>query len=175
MDGVWTSIAYHTRKGRLEDHNEPSRPTIIVFCHSGSSCEFQKVEGQLMTILEAIPILVHLEFLPGRITLFAPSEDTKARVVTSIPEKPLNGSSISTRGNTTNAGSLGGWVMLNLNPKHMVPCFLTCYHVVRSADNDVGDILMQMVFCPVILEERRWWSTPRPMTLITHWRSSPQR
>ena len=128
MRGVWSSIAFHIR----EDSRSGSspKPTVVIFCFPGSSCDFEKVEDKIIQILETVPLVIHLEFLPGRITdqgVHGPQH------LLNTSEKPLNGASIGIEGDMEKAGSLGGWVVLNL-PKQekKIQCVLTCYDVIRS-------------------------------------------
>jgi hypothetical protein len=129
----WSSIAYHTRVHRDAAWNAPGKPTVIVFCHPGSECDFNRAEESVLSVLEAVTLEIHLEFLPGRIDLAAPGVD-KPMFLRHVPEKPFNGASISVKGKVDEAGTLGGWMLLNLPEQRRLPvsCALTCYHVVRS-------------------------------------------
>jgi hypothetical protein len=52
----------------------------------------------------------------------------------------LNGASIGIQRNRDRAGTLGGWVMLNLPELgKKVPCALTCHRVVSIGDNSRAD------------------------------------
>jgi hypothetical protein len=134
MGESWSSIAYHTRVHRQANYDALGKPTIIVFCYPGSTCNYEKAEDQLLEVLRAVSLEVHLEFLPGKITLSA-LQAAAPHFLYDIPEKPLNGSSIGVEGNTSEAGSLGGWVVLNLPRQHQaIRCAITCYHVVKSLD-----------------------------------------
>lgn len=139
IGGSWTSIAFHTRVNRYAAGvNVSGKTTIIVFCSPGSTCNYGKAEEELLKILKAVPFEIHLEFLPGEITPSAMPQDSDPIGHSTAPEKPVNGSSISVEGNTTEAGSFGGWVVLNL-PKEQrtIRCILTCYNVIRSPDKEV--------------------------------------
>lgn len=134
MEASWSSIAYHTRVHRQADYDALGKPTIIVFCYPGSSCDYDKAEERLLQILKAVPLDVHLEFLPGKITPPARGA-VAARFLYNTPRKPVNGSSIGVEGKTSEAGSLGGWVTLSLPKQHRtIRCAITSYHVVKSID-----------------------------------------
>ena len=111
------------------------KPTVIVFCRPNSTCIFEAAEDRLMQLLNKVPMQVHLEILAGEISL----AEGKPIFLDDIPQKPRNGASISIQGNTSDAGSLGGWLTLNLpKDKKRIKCALTCYHVVRAIEEDVA-------------------------------------
>lgn len=133
LHGIWTSIAYHLRESRFS--SEPGKPTLLVFCAPGSSSNFDVVERQIMEVLRNVPFDVYLEILPGAVM---PLKAGKPVVLEDISAKPRNGDSISIEGRTNEAGSLGGWLTLNLRQPFRRPkCALTCYHVVRSDNKNV--------------------------------------
>lgn len=138
MGESWSSIAYHTRVSRQADDNALGKPTIIVFCYPGSACDYDEAEDHILQILTAVSVEVHLEFLPGQITPATPQSGLPLNL-DDTPPKPLNGSSIGVGGNTSEAGSLGGWVVLNLPKQRLtIRCAITCYHVVRSPDSTIA-------------------------------------
>ncbi|KAK2816788.1 hypothetical protein FQN49_007982 [Arthroderma sp. PD_2] len=135
MQNVWTSIAFHMRRRRRE-LNAPRKPTVIVFCRPLSICEFAAVEERLLGILNTIETQIHLEFIPGRVVLARPGSPhprPMRQQPRSLSENPVNGSSIGVKGREAEAGTLGGWLILNLpREKRQVKCALSCYHVIRS-------------------------------------------
>lgn len=139
MQGSWSSIAYHDRVNRQAEDGKAtaSKPTIIVFCRPGTSCDYQTAEDEIMKILDTASHRIHLEFLPGEILLL-PETAKKAKYLDPLPIKPLNGSSLGIEGNRDKAGTLGGWLFLNLPKQNPIKCAVTCYHVVRSDDKIVA-------------------------------------
>lgn len=138
MRGSWSSIAYHLRVDRRTKNIDEGKPTVIVFCTPGSSCNFEAAEDKFMEVLNTASYLIHLEFLPGKVTLL-PNEGELPIHVSDDCEKPRNGSSLSIKGNTRKAGSLGGWMFLNPSQGDVpAKCALTCYHVIRSDDEMIS-------------------------------------
>ena len=138
MRGSWSSIAYHDRINRRAEDDTASKPTVIVFCRPGTSCDYEAAEDEIMKVLDTASHRIHLEFLPGEILLL-PEIAKKAKYLDPLPLKPLNGSSLGIAGNRDKAGTLGGWMFLNLpNQKQQIKCAVTCYHVVRSDDKTVA-------------------------------------
>ncbi|OAL72647.1 hypothetical protein A7D00_3649 [Trichophyton violaceum] len=140
MQGVWSSIAFHMRH-RRDNFDEPMKPTILVICRPHSICDFAEAEDRLLDILNELDISVYLEFLPGRVFANRGPRPLPMRIhVEDLPEKPTNGSSIGVKGNETRAGTLGGWLILNLpREQRQIKCALTCYHVIRGDDSSVTD------------------------------------
>ncbi|EFQ99420.1 hypothetical protein MGYG_02430 [Nannizzia gypsea CBS 118893] len=130
-----SSIAYHLRAPLGSNLDETLwKPTIVVFCYPGTSCDFKTAEAEIIQVLEKVPSRIHVEFLPGQVHLSQPNG--LPIYLSGLPGYPQNGSSIGVKGNSKQAGSLGGWVLLNLpQEKQAIPCALTCYHVIRSTDN----------------------------------------
>ena len=69
LKDVWTSIAYHKMVRGDADRDTHGKPTVIVFCRSGSTGNFELAEEQIMQVLDTVPFEIHLELLPGEITL----------------------------------------------------------------------------------------------------------
>lgn len=140
MQGAWSSIAFHMRH-RRDNFDEPMKPTILVICRPHSICDFAEAEDRLLDILNELDISVYLEFLPGRV--FAnpgPRPTPMYTHVEDLPETPTNGSSIGIKGNEISAGTLGGWLILNLpKEQRQIKCALTCYHVIRGDDSSATD------------------------------------
>lgn len=131
---AWTSIAYHLRANLLL--NDPGRPTVIIFCKRGSSFNFDLVLSQILHLLDNTTLDIRVEILPGEIVS---SRDGDPIFLRSLPEKPLNGASISIEDRGDGAGTLGGWVYLNIpGTPRPIKCALTCYHVVRPVDENVA-------------------------------------
>jgi hypothetical protein len=68
LKGVWSSIAYHKRVNG-DDKNTHGKPTVIVSCRLDSTGNFESAEEQIMRVLDTVPVEIHLERLPGEITL----------------------------------------------------------------------------------------------------------
>ncbi|KAK2849621.1 hypothetical protein FQN49_005576 [Arthroderma sp. PD_2] len=134
MSGSCSSIAYHTRVPHGASRDTLGKTTIIVFCYPGTSCNFKEAEDRILAILEQVPATIHLEFLPGQISF--PRGGGHPKFLQNVTETPLNGASISIQGNNKDAGSLGGWVWLNIPHRNIrTRCAITCYHVVRPMDD----------------------------------------
>ncbi|KAK2760387.1 hypothetical protein FQN54_002457 [Arachnomyces sp. PD_36] len=139
MEGSWSSIAYHSRISRADNaYDVFGKPTVVVFCYPGSTCDhgYDKAEESLLEVLQMSPVDIHLEILPGEITPCV-SSDNRPCYLSNPPPKPLNGSSTSVGGETREAGTLGGWVILNLPNLQTIQCGLTCYNVVKSPDKAI--------------------------------------
>lgn len=52
-----------------------------------------------------------------------------------LPESPQNGASISFKSNKR-AGTLGGWLMLNIQKSLPIKIAVTCHHLMSSTDPD---------------------------------------
>ncbi|DAA74440.1 TPA_exp: Uncharacterized protein A8136_3407 [Trichophyton benhamiae CBS 112371] len=130
-----SSIAYHLRAPLGSTLDETLwKPTIVVFCYPGTSCDFKTAEAEILQVLEKVTSRIYVEFLPGQVHLSQPNE--LPIYLSGLSENPQNGSSIGVKGNSKEAGSLGGWLLLNMpQEKQAIPCVLTCYHDVRSTDN----------------------------------------
>ncbi|PGH09634.1 hypothetical protein AJ80_07663 [Polytolypa hystricis UAMH7299] len=144
MRDVVTSITFHMRVNWQHKHNDdvPGKPTVIVYCKPGSTCNFDKVEEEMLKTLDKIPpeLEIHLEFLRGEIKLLAGYGEPIPEYLREITPKPRNGASIGVEGRTDEAGTLGGWLILNLpKERREICCALTCYHVVRSVDKTIRD------------------------------------
>ena len=124
----WTSVAFHMRYHRSRP-DEPKRPTILVFFHEGAVCKFDKMEKLLAEELKAAPFAIALEFLCGEIDLCAGGP-----IVPRAPIgiQPRNGDSIGRRGDSVEAGTLGGWLTLKLPNNKRLRCAMTAFHVVAS-------------------------------------------
>lgn len=79
---------------------------------------------------------IHLEFLIGHLRLLQERE-SKPKFLSDLADNPVNGSSLGIEGNTDSAGTLGGWMFLNLPGHAPIKCALTCCHVIRSNDKTV--------------------------------------
>ncbi len=136
---AWSSIAYHMRVRHDAAVDTAKKPTVIVFCYPGATGNFESAEEEINQILNTTPIKIHVEILLGQITL-ADVVDERPVHLTNIPAKPYNGASIGIEGNKDAAGTLGGWVILNLpKQKKQIPCALTCYHVIRASDKSIAE------------------------------------
>ncbi|EGE07991.1 hypothetical protein TEQG_06978 [Trichophyton equinum CBS 127.97] len=139
MSDLRPSIAFHMRR-RRNDFSASRKPTVIIFCHPHSVSDFPAVEEKILNILNELDIAVFLEILPGKLVLTNPGFILRRMRISpeELPEHPVNGSSIGVKGRGDSAGTLGGWLILNLpREKRQIKCALTCYHVVRSNDPSV--------------------------------------
>lgn len=136
LNDICTSVAYHMR-GKKND-NSPRKPTILVFCKPESRTFFAAIEKSMLAVLRSPQhpqATLHLEILPGFIELISPPSPKPAKPV--IYRKllaPENLSSIGVRKNQEDAGTLGGFVNLQLGTGPPMKCVLTCYHVIRNGD-----------------------------------------
>ncbi|KAK2759782.1 hypothetical protein FQN54_002516 [Arachnomyces sp. PD_36] len=138
FENAWSSIAYHTRVSLKSTPREEGKSTLLVYFPPETSGDFESAEDKICRILETIHIDVHLEFLVGESMLLDYVKYPNPHVI-EVTEKSVNGSSVCIRGGQKKAGSLGGWVYLNLPGGHApIPCAITCYHVVRSDDENVS-------------------------------------
>ncbi|KAK2811526.1 hypothetical protein FQN50_002149 [Emmonsiellopsis sp. PD_5] len=157
MGGIWTSIAYHQRGKRFSG---TGNPTIIVYCTPGSRFDLDQAEERLVEVLANVPIEIQLEILPGEII---PGFGGGPTFLEDITAKPRNGASIGIADKPAAAGTLGGWVFLNLPDRRQVKCALTCYHVIRSPDTSVtlrtdsGGILLEASLDQVPVEYPAAW------------------
>ena len=88
------------------------------------------MEQKLAEELKSAPIHLAFEFLSGEI-------DLCMREPPKVPWDPIglnprNGDSIGRRGDDTEAGTLGGWLMLKYPNNKRVKCVMTCFHVVAG-------------------------------------------
>jgi len=134
----WTSIAYHNRHPKNQEADVTA--TVIIFVKPGSIHFWSLVEEEVRTEIASVSLIdditVNVEILPGFITPTI-DEGTKPRFLdlTSLPESPRNGASISPRLDGRSAGTLGPVVFYQANGEtRKTKCFLTCYHVIESGD-----------------------------------------
>lgn len=105
----WSSMAFHGRS-RLGELGGKAVPTVLVFIRKGFWADFDKLEHHLLHILDGLRVSIELEILIGSITT-ASRVHAKALTYWEVPpEQPTNGYSIGVRGNTEEAGTLGGWL-----------------------------------------------------------------
>lgn len=88
------------------------------------------MEQKLAEELKSAPIPLAFEFLSGQIDLFTRERPNVPRFP--MGSQPRNGDSIGRRGDDTEAGTLGGWVMLKYPNHERVKCAMTCFHVVAG-------------------------------------------
>ncbi|EGD87452.1 hypothetical protein H112_05996 [Trichophyton rubrum D6] len=137
LNGCWSSIGYHTRVPLGSSPDIRGRVTVMVYCRFGSRGDFKTAEDRILKVLDKSPMDIHVEIAPGEVFLARNGEGP--RFLADIPASPINGASISVRGNNTEPGSLGGWVWLHIPRRDMrVRCVLTCYHVVRSPNETIA-------------------------------------
>ena len=88
------------------------------------------MEKKLAALLKPGPSNFPFEFLSGEIDLCPLGRPE-------LPLQPMgfiprNGDSIGRRGDDTEAGTLGGWLMLKFPNNKQVKCAMTCFHVVAG-------------------------------------------
>ncbi|KAK2762329.1 hypothetical protein FQN54_001339 [Arachnomyces sp. PD_36] len=139
MRGSWTSIAYHERISRQAEDDTMGKPTVIVYCRPGASCDYQAAEDEILKVLDTASHRIHVEFLPGEISLLS-EISKKAIILQPLSLSPMNGSSLGIAGDRIKAGTLGGWVFLNLpSQEKRIKCVLTCYQVVPFDGDTIAD------------------------------------
>lgn len=110
---AWSSVAFHLRTQVCCYNDGPRKPTVLVYCHKGSRCDFDALESALLKIISKVNAGLCLELLPGSV-FSANSPLSKPNTLSILNEQPFNGASIGLKGDTERSGTLGGWFMLNL-------------------------------------------------------------
>lgn len=132
-----SAICFHSRIPHSQRYTGcAGKPTVIVYCRPGVLAKFDSAEDQLIRLFQESTLNVHIELLPGALIESATIDLGTPLSFPDIPRKPVHGSSISPEGGK-DAGSLGGWLYLNLPGRHSQKCMLTCYHVVRVDDPEI--------------------------------------
>ena len=134
----WTSVAFHMRRGHTQD-STASKPSILIFCKPFTAYDFEGLLRDVMKIATAIKSRVEVEILPGEISL-CPALYNAPRNLNLSAVQPYQGASIGVPGDDLRAGTLGGYVRLNLPKMAPMAAFLTCYHVIRSADKATAEL-----------------------------------
>ncbi|MCJ1238878.1 hypothetical protein MMC14_006870 [Varicellaria rhodocarpa] len=125
----WTSIAFHSRTSR----SSTSKPTVIVFCKPKTEYDFESLLKTLIEITSLVESSIEVEIHAGEISLCDSHHDKGIDILKYGKKgKPVQSASIAVEG-TDDVGTLGGNVWLRKG-KTRIPCFLTCYHVIRSND-----------------------------------------
>ena len=132
---AWTSIAFHLRTP--VNNTSLSRPTAMIFCQEETISDFTHLVQTLVRKTISMSSSLGFEILPG---VISPNilDEGQFIDVTFYNEEPQHGSSIGVA-DRLEAGTLGGHVRLNLPNKPPIPCFLTSYHVIRSANPQVQE------------------------------------
>ncbi|OAL69925.1 hypothetical protein A7D00_5964 [Trichophyton violaceum] len=89
MNDLRPSIAFHMRC-RRNDFNAPRKPTVIIFCHPHSVCDFAAVEEKILNILNKLDISVFLGILPGKLVSTNPGSILRRMRIApeELPEHP---------------------------------------------------------------------------------------
>lgn len=124
---AWSSVGFHYRTHVCPDPKLP-KPTVLVYCHKGSRCDFDALQSALLKILSKANAGLRLEILPGSV-ISANSPPRMSNYISHIFEQPYNGASIGLKGDTKRSGSLGGWFMLNLPGSLPSKVALTSYNL----------------------------------------------
>jgi hypothetical protein len=129
---LWTSIAFHGRRPK-GDWQAPVIPTIVVFVRENSTANFSRLEERLSLILESLKPAIALEILLGSISNGYLDKGQSYIYRNCQPDGLHNGASIGVQDNTTEAGTLGPFVYLNVGYRRL-KCAMTCHHVTLSTD-----------------------------------------
>lgn len=134
----WTSVAFHLRTARLIS-NAPAFPTVLVFFRNGARLDFDHIRLRLVEILGQSEIKLRLELLQGTITTNT-RPNRQGKVLNYLPRRPENGSSIGVSGNSIEAGSLGGWMVLKFPKMPPRKVAVTCDHVVSPVSTQEDEV-----------------------------------
>lgn len=124
---AWSSVAFHLRN-HVSYQAKRKRPTVIVYCHKGSRCDFDALESALLEIISKANTEFYLELLPGSV-ISANSPLNEPKIIWDLSEQAFNGASIGLKGDTERSGTLGGWFMLNLQGSLPSKVALTSYNL----------------------------------------------
>ncbi|OAX82088.1 hypothetical protein ACJ72_03563 [Emergomyces africanus] len=140
LPSLISAISFHNRIPHSKRLTEcVGKHTVMIYCRPGIPANFSSVEERLIDLFQDATADIHIEFLPGVVWNSILPDLGAPQYLPDIPRKPVNGSSISTEGGI-NAGSLGGWVYLNLPNSPPLMCMLTCYHVVRAINPAITSV-----------------------------------
>ncbi len=109
---AWSSVGFHLRT-HVRPDPKPPKPTVLVYCHKGSRCDFDALKSALLKIISKANAGLRLEILPGSV-ISANRPPSIPNPIAHIFEQPYNGASIGLKGDTKRSGTLGGWFTLNL-------------------------------------------------------------
>lgn len=126
---AWSSIAFHLRSPKF-DSTAAKLPTVLVSFFEGITLDFTSIESRLSETLGHYKGL-RLELLRGSVEGTI-NRGLRRGILAEPSQKPRNGSSIGVEGNTTEAGSLGGWLQFNPRIGPPTKVEVTCHHVVAS-------------------------------------------
>ena len=99
---MWSSIAFHRRAPRQNPDAE-KKPTMVVFCCEGSTCDFTTVYHKLADVLTKVPVKLYVEIAVGSVALCQTAG--KPDSVHELPLKPLHGSSIGILDDSVKGGT----------------------------------------------------------------------
>lgn len=94
----------------------------------------RKLDSLLETLLKTADTKLFHEIQVGSVRE-AWSVTDEGNVYFDLPESPQNGASISLKGDKR-AGTLGGWLMLNIPKSSPIKVAVTCHHLMSSTDPD---------------------------------------
>lgn len=129
---AWSSIAFHTRS-HVGIYPGPEKPTCIIFFHEGSQSDFDTLNSNLARIMKTANVELYHEIQVGSVWEAWSIRD-KAKLYNTIPETASNGASIGLKGDIERAGTLGGWLMLNIPKCPPVKVAITCHHLISGND-----------------------------------------
>lgn len=141
---AWSSNAFHNRT-HVGINPGPKKPTVVVFFKQGSQYDFDKLDNYLGKLLKTANIKLFHEIQAGSVI--------EARVdagicFSELPETPLNGASIALEGDTEQAGTLGGWLMLNFPNSPPIKVAVSCYHLILTTDpNNIRKMDLKGLTC----------------------------
>ncbi|MCJ1347168.1 hypothetical protein MMC31_005389 [Peltigera leucophlebia] len=129
---AWSSIAFHNRTSMCSNTG-PEKPTVIIFCHPGSQCDFKSVDEYLDDLLKTTDVELFHEIQVGSVREAWSVTDKGKGKYSVPPQTPPNGASISLEQDLEGAGTLGGWLMLNFPKSPPVKVAVTCDHLINKS------------------------------------------
>lgn len=136
---AWSSVAFHLRS-HISDDSELKKPTILVYCHKGSCCDFDALESALLKILSKANAGLSLELLPGSVVSAYNPLSTPIPPAYNISREPFIEASIGLKGDKERSGTLGGWFMLNLPGGLTSKVALTSHSLFGGIGSQLGTI-----------------------------------
>ena len=161
---AWSSIAFHNRT-HVGINPGLKKPTVVVFFNQGSQCDFEKLDDYFGELLGTADLKLFHEFQVGSV-IEAWSITGKGKECPVIPETPPNGASIALQGDTERAGTLGGWLMLNIPKFPPIKVAVSCYHLIRSTHpNNIQKKMDREGLTPFEAKQNKPLSIVYPATL----------
>ena len=103
---------------------------------------FAKLENSILTVLRQATVALALEILPGVLSLG--SIDSGSPIIyINVPDRPGNGVWIGADGESTNAGSLGEWLLLRRPNLPSQKIFLTVFRLLNPKSSPLHEHSIQ--------------------------------